>query len=199
MDASQPSQEPGQGGPANEAHTQQQPPSAAHNHAVHFTYIPHPHIAFRRQQGPVKVKDQLNRSSPIARLNSHLAVLITVAVGSMWAAYLFALLALVSFPSAIKSGNTIIIVAWIAQTFLQLVLLPVIIVGQNIQGAASDKRAEQTYNDAEAVLHEALQIQQHLSEQDIQLQQQSRHLDEIIAELRRAYPALGGTAPATPE
>jgi len=59
----------------------------------------------------------------------------------MWCAYVFALLALISFPAAIRSGDPIIIVAWIAQTFLQLVLLPIIIVGQNVQAAASDARA----------------------------------------------------------
>jgi hypothetical protein len=58
----------------------------------------------------------------------------------------------------------------IAQTFLQLVLLSIIIVGQNVQAAASDARAENTYQDAEAVLHEALQIQEHLLTQDAELQ-----------------------------
>jgi hypothetical protein len=57
-------------------------------------------------------------------------------------------------------------VAWIAQTFLQLVLLSIIIVGTNIQSAAADKRSQDTYADAEAVLHEAMQIQAHLEEQD---------------------------------
>jgi hypothetical protein len=70
------------------------------------------------------------------------AVSITKLVGSMWCAYLFALLALISLPAAINSHDPIIIVAWIAQTFLQLVLLPIIIVGQNVQAAASDARAE---------------------------------------------------------
>lgn len=88
----------------------------------------------------------------------------------MWCAYVFTLLALVSLPAALKSQNQIIIVAWIAQTFLQLVLLPIIIVGQNVQAAASDQRAEDTYKDAEAVLHEALQIQAHLLAQDEILQ-----------------------------
>ena len=60
----------------------------------------------------------------------------------MWCAYVFALLALISLPAAIRSHDPIIIVAWIAQTFLQLVLLPIIIVGQNVQAAASDARAE---------------------------------------------------------
>jgi len=73
--------------------------------------------------------------------NTRVAVKITGVVGSMWCAYAFALLALISLPSALRSGNSIIIVGWIAQTFLQLVLLPIIIVGQNVQAAASDARA----------------------------------------------------------
>ena len=73
----------------------------------------------------------------------------------MICAYLFGARAFVSLPSALNSGALIIIVAWIAQTFFQLVLLPVIIVGQNVQARAADKRAELTYLDAEAVLHES--------------------------------------------
>jgi len=38
----------------------------------------------------------------------------------------------------------------VAQTFLQLVLLSVIMVGQNVQAAAADKRAEATFHDASA-------------------------------------------------
>jgi hypothetical protein len=80
--------------------------------------------------------------SPIGLFNTRMAVKITKSVGSMWCAYVFALIALISLPSALRSGNSIIIVSWIAQTFLQLVLLPIIIVGQNVQAAASDARAE---------------------------------------------------------
>ena len=64
----------------------------------------------------------------------------------MWCAYAFALLALISLPSALSSGNSIIIIGWIAQTFLQLVLLPIIIVGQNVQAAASDGRAQSDHD-----------------------------------------------------
>ena len=155
-----------------------------------FVHVPHPHVARRKDEGPVKVEDQLPKSTPFARLNSRLALFITLAVGSMWCAYVFMLLAFVSLPSAVQSRSTIVIVAWIAQTFLQLVLLPVIIVGQNIQAAASDKRAAQTYADAEAVLHEAMQIQQHLSAQDAHLEAQDARLGEIIAALTKAYPGL---------
>ncbi|MBN3811896.1 hypothetical protein G3N97_22750 [Paraburkholderia sp. Ac-20347] len=69
----------------------------------------------------------------------------------MWCAYVFAAIALVSLPSAIQSGVSAL-VAWIAQTFLQLVLLSVIMVGQKVAAAASDKQALQTYKDAEALL-----------------------------------------------
>ena len=131
-----------------------------------FEYMPHPHVAGRAKQGPVKVADQHPQGTGFARLNTWVAVRITAIVGTMVCAYLFMALTLVSLPSALSSGNLLIIIAWIAQTFLQLVLLPIIIVGQNVQAAAADKRAEQTYNDAEAVLHEAQQIQAHLAVQD---------------------------------
>ena len=93
-----------------------------------------------------------------ARLNARFGLFVTLVVGTMWCAYLFTLLALVSLSAAINSHNKIIIVAWIAQTFLQLVLLPIIIVGQNVQATAADKRAEDTYKDAESLLHEAIEI-----------------------------------------
>jgi hypothetical protein len=104
------------------------------------------------------------------------------------AAYLFSILAFISFPSAIRSGNSIIIVAWIAQTFLQLILLPIIIVGQNIQGKAADRRAEQTYNDAEAILHECMQIESHLAAQDDAQAKQVAELRKLLSQLRKEGP-----------
>ncbi len=88
------------------------------------------------------VHPKIHGESMFGRINTRLAVLITRMVGSMWCAYLFALLACISLPAAISTHDPIIIVAWIAQTFLQLVLLPIIIVGQNVQAATSDARAE---------------------------------------------------------
>ena len=107
---------------------------------------------------------------PVGRANAWLAVRITKAVGSMWCAYAFTILAVISLPAAISSGSPIIIVGWIAQTFLQLVLLPIIIVGQNVQAAAADARSQATYDDAAAVLEEAKQIQTHLAAQDAEIE-----------------------------
>jgi hypothetical protein len=83
--------------------------------------------------------------------NGRLALLITSAVSTMWCAYLFGLIALISLPSAI-AGGTATLISWLAQTFLQLVLLSVIMVGQKVAAQASDKQALQTYKDAEAIL-----------------------------------------------
>ena len=86
----------------------------------------------------------------------------------MWCAYAFALFDLISLPDAIRSGPAAI-VSWVAQTFLQLVLLSVIMVGQNVQAAAADQRAEATFHDASATLHEMAHVQGHLAAQDILL------------------------------
>src|SRR5271169_5413044 len=84
-------------------------------------------------------------------INAKIAVFLTNVVGSMWCAYVFAVIALIGLPAALRpTGEGII--AWIAQTFLQLVLLSVIMVGQNVQSLASDLRAENTYEDSVQIL-----------------------------------------------
>jgi hypothetical protein len=139
-----------------------------------FKLIAHPHIAARLRSGPPKVAD-VTKAAPSApwydRFNSWLAVKITDGVGTMWCAYAFAALALVSLPGAIRSGSAVTLVSWISQTFLQLVLLSIIIVGQNVLAAAADKRSEATYEDAGSILHTAMSIQEHLMAQDAQLSQ----------------------------
>ena len=130
-----------------------------------YQHIRHPRIASRRADRPVKVADLLPRGTAVNRFNTKVALLITRAVGSMWCAYAFALFDLISLPEAIRGGPSAI-VSWVAQTFLQLVLLSVIMVGQNVQAAAADKRAEATFHDASATLHEVAHVQGHLAAQD---------------------------------
>src|SRR5664280_2226928 len=138
-----------------------------------FDYVRHPHVDQRKETGPPQVAEAvaaIHGPGPIGRFNTKVGLKITLIVGTMWSAYLFTLLALVSAPSAFKTGDRIIIIAWIAQTFLQLVLLPIIIVGQNVQAAAADARSQATYDDASAVLEEAKQIQTHLAAQDAEIE-----------------------------
>jgi hypothetical protein len=106
---------------------------------------PHDRIARREIEGvALTTKERIG-------FNGWLAVMITKNVGSMWCAYAFAALAFISLPDAIHQG-TFALVTWISQTFLQLVLLSVIMVGQQVLAKASDKQALQTYQDTEAVL-----------------------------------------------
>jgi translation elongation factor EF-1alpha len=83
--------------------------------------------------------------SKIAEFNQKLGARITAMVGTMWSAYAFAAIALVSLPSALKTGDTVVIVAWIAQTFLQLVLLSIIMVGQDVQSKSVEQKINETH------------------------------------------------------
>ena len=127
-------------------------------------HIPNPRIKEREKAGPHITKHEH------MGLNGRIAVLITNTVGTMWCAYVFAGIALISLPAAIQGGVATLI-AWVAQTFLQLVLLSVIMVGQKVSAAASDKQALQTYKDAEALLkiqdevHRLIEINNNLTEE----------------------------------
>lgn len=93
----------------------------------------------------------------VSKFNNTLAVRITKGVGTMWTAYLFCLLAFVSLPAVLSgvfhnlahwfphwliSASLIALIAWIAQTFFQLILLPIIMVGQNVIQSQQDAKAE---------------------------------------------------------
>jgi len=106
------------------------------------------------------VHEKVHGTGAMGRFNQRLAVTITSRVGTMWTAYLFGGLALISLPAALSSGDVIVIIAWIAQTFLQLVLLPIIIVGQNVIQSANDARAEADHETLTAVHRLAVEIHQ---------------------------------------
>jgi hypothetical protein len=113
---------------------------------------------------PVKAREQLSHAvrfdlneikeavRDVEGFNAKVALVITRSVGTMACAYVFGAITLISLPSAINSGQVIVIVAWIAQTFLQLVLLSIIMVGQSVQSRASDARAEKEFADTEMIL-----------------------------------------------
>lgn len=133
-----------------------------------MTHVPHPHLENRKKQGAATI------SNEHSGFNGWLAVKITNIVGTMWCAYAFAVLAFISLPEAIR-GGTGPLIAWIAQTFLQLVLLSIIMVGQKVAAAASDKQALQTYQDAEVLL-ELTNDMQKLLRQNTELTEQIHDL-----------------------
>jgi hypothetical protein len=132
-----------------------------------YNYEHHPHTNTRGHASGL---------GQVSGLNNRIGLMVTKFVGSMWAAYLFAGLALISLPAAIGTGDVRVIVDWVAQTFLQLVLVSVVIVGQNQMNQAAERRAEATYKDATALLHEVQQLQQHLAHQDAELEKLRKDL-----------------------
>ncbi len=133
----------------------------------------------------LRAVDHLPGDSRFARFNKRVAIAITGAVGTMICAYVFALIALAGLPAAISQSfsgghfQPLPIVQWIAQTFLQLVLLSVIIVGQNIQAAASDARAELEFEDTKTILG-LQQAQKDLLAANTELTQQVHELTKVI-------------------
>jgi hypothetical protein len=113
-----------------------------------------------------RVRDHLPTDSAYARFNKKVAMAITRYVGTMTCFWVFCVLALLSlpavlsgfsafhgvFPSVLIRLSIIALVSWVAQTFLQLVLLPSIMVGQNLQNEAADARSAKTFEDVEVVL-----------------------------------------------
>jgi hypothetical protein len=138
---------------------------------VLFVHRPHPWALQRRKDGPVKVADQLKAPEQAPwydKINAWLALKITKGVGTMWCAYVFAIFDVLALPTAIR-GGLYGIVQWVASFFLQLVLLSIIMVGQDVQARASDKRNDQSFCDVEAILHGQGEVAGHLTSQDVEL------------------------------
>jgi len=78
----------------------------------------------------------------IAKFNYWIAVKITNSVGTMWCAYAFLIIDFVMLPPVIAANNVMVWVTYIAQTVLQLVLLPIIMVGQNVIQTQNESKAD---------------------------------------------------------
>jgi hypothetical protein len=126
-----------------------------------------------RQVKREQVTAQVHGSGPMGRANAWLAVLVTRSVGTMYCAYVFTVIAFIALPSAIQQGSPTVLVNWLSSNFLQLVLLPIIIVGQNVISAAQDARAEAD--------HETLTALHQMNVQQLQI---LKGQDEILELLR---------------
>jgi hypothetical protein len=138
------------------------------------------HLAKALHPSPSVIKDAMG---DVEGFNAKFAVLVTRLVGTMWCAYLFTIIALLGLSPALKPGGEGLI-AWIAQTFIQLVLLSIIMVGQNVQSLAADARSANTFKDAETILDRL----------DLHTQ---GGLKAILDRLDEIAPAAGGSAGAS--
>jgi len=173
-----------------------------------YQHAPRPHApknanAVHQTEAPV---------TGMAAVNQQVAVLLTAKVGSMWTAYVFTALALFGLLGvlAILSPSVYTLIAWLSQTLIQLVLLPVIMVGQNVLNRKSELQADEQFHAVLNTQHDAEQVMRHLAAQDAELLKQTALLtqlatahadrdDAIAAHLARIHTRLDAApAPATP-
>jgi N-methylhydantoinase B/oxoprolinase/acetone carboxylase alpha subunit len=130
-----------------------------------------PELLEPRHVSRAEARQMVHGSGAAGRFNNRLAVVITRLVGTMWCAYVVVARALVSFPQAfagLQRGDTLVAVTWHSQSFLQLVLLPIIIVGQNVSAAAQDGRAEAD--------HETLTALKQISVRELRILEQQQQI-----------------------
>ena len=132
------------------------------------------------------VRHELHGGSAVGRFNNTLAVGITKGVGTMWAAYVFTLIA-IGGGVAVVTNNVFwtAVSVLVSQTFLQLVLLPIIIVGQNVISASQDKRAETDHLTLTA-LHSMNVRQLEMLEQQGKILEQQHVILEMLKERKPA-------------
>jgi len=126
-----------------------------------FEHRPHPH-----QPRNVNEVHQAERLS----LNDRIAVFISRNVGTMMCAYVFAGIGIASLVGAL-TANALLALTFgaLSSYFLQLVLLPIIMVGQNVQARHSELMAAESYHATMKTCDDSEQIMAHLSAQDEQL------------------------------
>lgn len=122
------------------------------------------------------------------RFNLWLADKITSSVATMWCAYLFAAIALISLPKALQSGDSIVIVSWVAQTFLQLVLLSIIMVGQKVQSASVEQKIDETHTASLAEFELAKEARTDAALELAELKEISREMQALIIEVEKKLP-----------
>jgi uncharacterized membrane protein len=124
-------------------------------------YTPHPHQ-------PRNINKLHKEEQASAGINARIAVALTKRVGTMWTAYSFAVLAIIGLFAILGLLTPIValLVAWLSQTFIQLVLLPIIMVGQNVLGRHAELIAEEQYNTIQKTCADIESVMKHLDDQD---------------------------------
>jgi hypothetical protein len=126
------------------------------------------------------VHSQVHGAGVIGQFNTRLALLITKSVGTMWCAYVFAVIGITSLVGAFTNNVSLALIAGgISSYFLQLVLLPVIIVGQNVISASQDARAEADHLTL-TTLHAMNVRQLQMLEQQAKILEQQHQILEML-------------------
>jgi hypothetical protein len=132
---------------------------------------------------PRNVNEQHKGELEASGFNTRIAVGLTKSVGTMWTAYSFAVLAIVGLLAIIGwlPPLVVVLVAWLSQTFLQLVFLPILSVGQNVLGRHAELMAEEEFHTTMNSYHAIEEIIQHLSAQDAELLKHTKMLIHLLS------------------
>ena len=159
---------------------------------IDYVHHPHPLTEKKRLTQPPKIADQH------VGFNGRLGAAITRSVGTMWAVYAAVAIQITWMALAtlgiweFKKDPYPFAFLLFVSNIVQLLLMFVIMVGQQVLGAASDKRAVVTYQDAEAILHECLQMQEHLLAQDKALEGIVGRMEHLEKSMEKLMTRLAG-------
>ena len=142
-----------------------------------FHHTAHPHTP----RNVNVVQDQ-----EMVALNARIAVFLTRYVGTMQTAYAFVVLASIGLLAilGILSPIVALLVAWFSQTFTQLVLLPVIMVGQNVLSRKQELQADEMFATTQSSFSDIEQIVAHLDAQDAELVKQTQLIMAMLEHIQ---------------
>jgi hypothetical protein len=161
--------------PAASTPTEATPQIQAHPHrhtSVLFHHEPHQH-----QPRNVNMLHEAEKKA--SGFNQKIAILLTKGVGTMVCAYIFAVLAIIGFPGLVNAQISQW-VQWTSQTFIQLTMLSVIMVGQSVLGRKQELQADEQFNTTVSTYHDIEQMMQHLSAQDAELLRHAKLLEHLL-------------------
>jgi uncharacterized membrane protein len=118
--------------------------------------------------------------------NAKFAVFLTKNVGTMWTAYLFTGICMVGLLAIFGALPAIVValVLWMTSEFFSLVLLPIIMVGQNILGKKSELQAEEQFKATMSSYQDIEGIMKHLDSQDAELLRHTKMLEDLLKTTR---------------
>ena len=153
-----------------------------------YRHVPHPHLARRKKEGPIRVADVLPATgNPVTRFNTRAGVLVTRGASAPCGVLTLSPAGVVRAARRLRGGPAGF-VQWASSQFLQLVLLPVVLVGSAVVAEVSDRIAKRQFDDVEALLHGQDEQANHLAAQDEKILAILERLEQVHAELTQREP-----------
>ncbi|HLW03433.1 MAG TPA: DUF1003 domain-containing protein [Ktedonobacterales bacterium] len=154
--------------------TSQPQPQGHHLHLTSHLFHHEPRQHQPRNINEVQAAERLS-------FNDRVAVWVAANVGTMICAYIFAIIGITSIVGYLTNSTTLALISGsLSSYFLQLVLLPIIMVGQNVQSRHSELQADEAFKTTMSTYHDIEQIMQHLAAQDSELLRHAKMLEDLL-------------------